>query len=126
MELKKFTRTELENRNSKSDAVIIIDNVVYDVTAFMEEHPGGVEVLLANAGKDASECFHRVGHSDVAFEWRQKFVIGEVVDAEKWEVLPREEYAHSPEPVTLASLLDVWGPPMALAFLAALFYLYFM
>ncbi|KAJ0182859.1 hypothetical protein K1T71_002228 [Dendrolimus kikuchii] len=122
MEVKKFTRKEIESRNSTSDAVIIIDNVVYDVTEFLEEHPGGMEVLLENAGKDASECFRRVGHSDFAFEWRQKFVVGEVVDEEKWEVRPREEPMYCEKPFTLSSLLDVWGPPLMLGLFATLVY----
>jgi cytochrome b involved in lipid metabolism len=32
---------------------------VYDVTEFMEEHPGGDEVLLACIGERSSTCFHR-------------------------------------------------------------------
>jgi hypothetical protein len=27
---------------------------VYDVTEFLENHPGGPEIIVANAGKDAS------------------------------------------------------------------------
>ncbi|KAG6460905.1 cytochrome b5-like [Manduca sexta] len=125
MALTKFTRSSLESRNTLRDAVIIIDNIVYDVTEFLEEHPGGAEILLDNAGKDASQCFHDVGHSDTAFEWREKFKIGEVVDEDKWEVKPREAYAvQEHDELTLASLLSVWGPPLVMAGISALLYMY--
>ena len=34
---------------------------MYDVTSFLEEHPGGKEVLLALAGSDATNAFEDVG-----------------------------------------------------------------
>lgn len=51
---------------------------MYDVTPFLEEHPGGDEVLIAASGKDATEDFEDVGHSDDAKEMMEKYFIGEV------------------------------------------------
>ena len=119
----KFTRQELEPRNHRGDCVVIIDNVVYNLTEFLDDHPGGVDVLLNNAGKDASQCFHEVGHSDIALDWRQKFVVGEVVDEDRWEVRARVVAAPAEaEPLSLSALLSVWGPPLLLAGLATLVY----
>ncbi|KAI3526000.1 hypothetical protein L1887_05143 [Cichorium endivia] len=39
---------------------------VYDVTPFMEDHPGGDEFLLAATGKDATNDSEDVGHSEDA------------------------------------------------------------
>ncbi|XP_046964787.1 cytochrome b5-like [Vanessa cardui] len=120
-----FTRKEVEERNHKDNAAIIIDNVVYDVTRFLEDHPGGVEVLLDNAGKDASRCFRDVGHSDDAKLWRSEFKIGEVVKEEQWEILCQEsETTQGRDELTLAGLLNVWLPPLALAALAIVAYIY--
>ncbi|KAJ0093401.1 hypothetical protein Patl1_25972 [Pistacia atlantica] len=41
---------------------------VYDVTKFLEDHPGGDEVLLLATGKDATDDFEDVGHSSSAKE----------------------------------------------------------
>lgn len=121
----KFKRKDLEARNHRQNANIIIDNVVYDITEFLDDHPGGVDVLLNNAGKDASECFHEVGHSEIALDWRKQFVIGEVVDEDKWEVKGREPPpVEPPEPLTLGSILSVWGPPVIMAAFATLIYIY--
>lgn len=120
-----FTRKELEGRNTRDDAVIVIDNVVYDVTAFLEDHPGGMEVLLDNAGKDASRCFHDVGHSDDAKEWRKRFVIGEVVPEDRREPYrpPKQYNDNSVDELTLSGILHVWGPPLVLSGIAILAYM---
>lgn len=56
-----FTLKELELINQKhrdgdksAMKFIIIDRKVYDVTEFLEDHPGGAQVLLTHVGKDAS------------------------------------------------------------------------
>lgn len=52
------------------------------MTKFLPEHPGGEEVLTTEAGKDATEPFEDVGHSDDARELIKKFYIGDLVDME--------------------------------------------
>lgn len=122
-----FTRKEIEQRSRRNDAAIIIDNVVYDVTKFLEDHPGGVEVLLNNAGKDASRCFHDVGHSDDAKNWRSTFKIGEVVVEDRWEVIKDEpNIVDSHHKLTLRGLIDLWTPPLAFAAIAILMYIYIL
>ncbi|PSS35464.1 hypothetical protein PHLCEN_2v1619 [Hermanssonia centrifuga] len=50
---------------------------VYNVTKFLDEHPGGDEVILAEAGKDATEAFEDVGHSDEARALLPDMLVGE-------------------------------------------------
>ncbi|CAA0838915.1 Cytochrome B5 isoform D [Striga hermonthica] len=51
---------------------------VYDVTSFLEEHPGGDDVLLTATGKDATFEFEDVGHSDDAQMQMKNFLIGHI------------------------------------------------
>lgn len=50
------------------------------------QHPGGEEVLLEQAGKDASESFEDVGHSTDARDLMKRYKIGEVVESERTKV----------------------------------------
>ncbi|KAF8447098.1 cytochrome b5-like heme/steroid binding domain-containing protein, partial [Kalaharituber pfeilii] len=63
-----FAFSEVKAHNSKKDLWVVIDGKVYDVSRFVDEHPGGEEVLLDVAGQDATEAFDDVGHSDEARE----------------------------------------------------------
>ncbi|KAK9063132.1 hypothetical protein SSX86_017002 [Deinandra increscens subsp. villosa] len=75
---KRFVFSEVSVHNKTKDCWLIIEGKVYDVTPFMEDHPGGDEVLLAATGKDATDDFEDVGHSDDARDLMQKYYIGEV------------------------------------------------
>ncbi|GAA5861609.1 hypothetical protein JCM3774_002644 [Rhodotorula dairenensis] len=57
---------------------IAIDHKVYDVTAFLSAHPGGKKVLLAQAGKDASEKFWQFHSKRVLDETAKPFLIGRI------------------------------------------------
>ena len=50
---------------------------VYDVTKYLDDHPGGAEVLLDVAGQDADEFFEDIGHSKEARSELAKHYIGE-------------------------------------------------
>uniref|UniRef100_A0A7N0RB59 Cytochrome b5 heme-binding domain-containing protein n=1 Tax=Kalanchoe fedtschenkoi TaxID=63787 RepID=A0A7N0RB59_KALFE len=67
---------DVSSHNQIKDCWLIIAGKVYDVTSFMEEHPGGEEVLLSATGKDATDDFEDVGHSDAAREQMETFCIG--------------------------------------------------
>ncbi|EXB83850.1 Cytochrome b5, seed isoform [Morus notabilis] len=75
---KVFAFDEVAKHNHKKDCWIIISGKVYNVTEFLEEHPGGDEVLLLAAEKDATDDFEDVGHSDTAREMMEKYYVGKV------------------------------------------------
>ena len=46
--------------------------MVYNVTPYMDYHPGGEEELMKAAGKDGTELFDQVGMlQSVLLEWMQ-------------------------------------------------------
>ncbi|WVN90412.1 uncharacterized protein L203_105648 [Cryptococcus depauperatus CBS 7841] len=76
-EEKLYTLEMLAQHNTKESLWMLLHNKVYDVTTFMDEHPGGDEVLLEEAGRDATEAFEDVGHSDEARKMLPKMFLGE-------------------------------------------------
>ncbi|XP_072956214.1 cytochrome b5-like [Typha angustifolia] len=69
---------EVSKHAATKDCWLIISGKVYNVTPFMDEHPGGDEVLLAATGKDGTNDFEDVGHSNSAREMMAKYCIGEI------------------------------------------------
>lgn len=60
-----------------------INGNVYDITKFLNEHPGGSEVIMEVAGQDGSEGFEDVGHSEDARDMLKEYLIGELPAEEK-------------------------------------------
>ncbi|KAL4750853.1 cytochrome b5-like heme/steroid binding domain-containing protein [Aspergillus terricola var. indicus] len=76
MSAKEFTFKEVAEHNSKKDLYMVIHDKVYDCSSFVDEHPGGEEVLLDVGGQDATEAFEDVGHSDEAREILEGLLVG--------------------------------------------------
>ncbi|KAJ5650698.1 uncharacterized protein N7484_004421 [Penicillium longicatenatum] len=77
-ETKEFTLKEVEAHNTKKDLYMVIHDKVYDCSSFVDEHPGGEEVLLDVGGQDGTEAFEDVGHSDEAREILDGLLVGNV------------------------------------------------
>ncbi|XP_012258739.1 cytochrome b5-like [Athalia rosae] len=85
-----FTRAEVKNNADPKSVWFIVHNKVYDVTEFLNEHPGGEEILAQQRGTDASEFYDDVGHSDEAIELKEKYLIGEIVESERSKTQPKK------------------------------------
>ncbi|KAI4314065.1 hypothetical protein L6164_027007 [Bauhinia variegata] len=75
---KLYSMEEASQHNTKEDCWVVIDGKVYDLSSYMDEHPGGDDVIIASTGKDATDDFEDAGHSDDARELMNKFCIGEL------------------------------------------------
>ncbi|KAI9847456.1 MAG: hypothetical protein M1837_002357 [Sclerophora amabilis] len=75
-ETKEFTYTDVSTHTAKKDLYIVVHDKVYNATTFVDEHPGGEEVLLDVGGQDATEAFEDVGHSDEAREVLDGLLVG--------------------------------------------------
>eukprot|EP00566_Odontella_aurita_P022781 CAMPEP_0113528404 /NCGR_PEP_ID=MMETSP0015_2-20120614/1823_1 /TAXON_ID=2838 /ORGANISM="Odontella" /LENGTH=135 /DNA_ID=CAMNT_0000426927 /DNA_START=130 /DNA_END=537 /DNA_ORIENTATION=+ /assembly_acc=CAM_ASM_000160 len=79
---KEFTLDEVAKHDKQDDCWLIIGNdntggpKVFDVTSYLDDHPGGAEVMLDVSGKDADEFFEDIGHSNDAREELKKYQIG--------------------------------------------------
>ncbi|XP_077295737.1 cytochrome b5-like [Arctopsyche grandis] len=67
---------EVTWHDNANDCWIIIYDRVYDITKFLQQHPGGMDVLLENAGRDVTLAFRGTGHSSAAVDALQKYYIG--------------------------------------------------
>lgn len=74
-----YTREMVAKTKGSGKTIVILHDKVYDVTDFLNEHPGGEEILNDHAGKDSTEDFNDVGHSQDAIELMKKYRVG-VID----------------------------------------------
>lgn len=70
-------QSELKKNNTAEKLWVQINNKIYDVTEF-KEHPGTWDVLLEQAGKDASKGFNDAKHPPRAFTMMDKYEIFEL------------------------------------------------
>ncbi|EDV19520.1 uncharacterized protein TRIADDRAFT_9293, partial [Trichoplax adhaerens] len=75
---KTFTRSEVTEHDKSESLWLVVHNKVYDVTNFMVEHPGGEEILLEMAGKDATIAFEENGHSVDARALMGNYYVGNI------------------------------------------------
>ena len=74
--------SEIQRHTAKNNCWLIIDGLVYDVTSYLNDHPGGFEVFLQNAGGDATKGFNNAEHSEQAKKDMANFLIGRAVENE--------------------------------------------
>uniref|UniRef100_A0A3B5PU37 Cytochrome b5 n=1 Tax=Xiphophorus maculatus TaxID=8083 RepID=A0A3B5PU37_XIPMA len=117
--VKYFRLSEIEEQNSFKSTWIIIHNKVYDVTKFLDEHPGGEEVLREQAGGNATESFEDVGHSTDAREMAASMVIGELHPDDRHKIA---------KPVVSQQSLGWWSnliiPTLAAAIVTLMYRMY--
>ncbi|GAA5935702.1 hypothetical protein JCM10213_003665 [Rhodosporidiobolus nylandii] len=77
MGLKTFTAEQVAAHTSPERGVwLVIEGHVYDVTRFLDDHPGGRKILLGKAGKDATDVFWQMHSKQVLEKTAKPFLIG--------------------------------------------------
>jgi cytochrome b involved in lipid metabolism len=92
-----ITPLEVSQHSTKHDLWVTIHDKVYNVTSFVDEHPGGEEVLLDVAGQDATEAFEDVGHSEEAREILSKLFVANLSKQVKTERVNLSRRPYDPE-----------------------------
>lgn len=78
-----ITQAEVQAHNSAESCYVTIGSKVFDITSFVEDHPGGGDLILEYGGKDitdilADEVSHT--HSDSAYEILDEHLVGFVAN----------------------------------------------
>lgn len=74
--LKLYSESDIKSHNTESDCWMIIHGLVYDTSKFLEDHPGGPEIMISNAGTDATNEFEQVFHSQQARTQLSDYLVG--------------------------------------------------
>ena len=80
-ELPEVTLDDVGLHNRPEDLWLAIDGYVYNLSEFLNEHPGGAKPLIKMAGKDATEKFMKVDKhysSEMVKTYLDKFRIAKI------------------------------------------------
>ncbi|KAL8434510.1 hypothetical protein Efla_000026 [Eimeria flavescens] len=81
LKLPEFTWDEIQEHTDEQSCWCVIYGLVYDLTKFLNVHPGTAHVLLEVAGTDATEAFEESSHSLQARVQADEFIIGRLKGA---------------------------------------------
>ncbi|XP_036608230.1 cytochrome b5 [Trichosurus vulpecula] len=123
--VKYYTLEEIQKHNHSKSTWLILHYKVYDLTKFLDEHPGGEEVLREQAGGDATENFEDIGHSTDARELSKTFIIGELHPDDRYKIKkPTDTYITTTD--NNSSWWTSWVIPAISALVVALMYRFYM
>lgn len=77
-----LTRADVEEHTSEESCYVTIGDKIYDVTDFLDEHPGGSDLILDHAGKDIEDILKDPvshPHSEVAYDILDESLVGFLV-----------------------------------------------
>eukprot|EP00760_Papus_ankaliazontas_P006343 PhM_4_TR13009/c0_g1_i1/m.40774 len=114
---KTLTLAEVKAHTTEKSCWFVIRDKVYDVTKFLDEHPGGREVLLDVAGGDATAEYDEVGHSNNADAMLKDYFVADLAEGDRGKA--KGGITKSGEAGTNMAVIVV---VLLIAILAAVFY----
>lgn len=86
-----FTKDDVASHNKADNLWIIVDEEVYDLTKFQDDHPGGKKILQRVGGKDASKQFWKYHNASILKKYKGQLQVGSLDTKAK-------QAAHAPAP----------------------------
>jgi acyl-CoA oxidase len=77
--VKTYTAEEVAKHNKDGDCWVILWDKVYDVSKFINDHPGGKDTLMEFVGKDGTEQFDLIHQDSVIKRYGPGLYIGNLV-----------------------------------------------
>ena len=90
-----IAQADVAAHNSADSCYVTVGSKVYDITPFLEDHPGGADLILEHASKDVAEVMEDVGshaHSEVAWEILDEHLIGFVATNKVIDAMAKTEH----------------------------------
>ncbi|KAI8075251.1 hypothetical protein BC940DRAFT_230200 [Gongronella butleri] len=92
--VKALTLKEVQKHHSRRSCWVIYKEKVYDVTLFLQDHPGGDDLILEYGGKDVTAIMQDEGshaHSEAAYDVLRDYCLGELTQPRHFKDKTREE-----------------------------------
>ena len=111
-ELPTIPVADVRSKNTKEQCYVTIGTKVYDVTDFVDDHPGGGDLVLQYGGKDVKQIMEdEVSHfhSEAAYDILDDSLIGFVADEAVMDVVKESEKPDNivPLPANKAGLKEL-------------------
>ncbi|KAJ4390013.1 hypothetical protein N0V93_007486 [Gnomoniopsis smithogilvyi] len=94
--------SEIAQHRSADSCWLVIHGKVYDVTTFLDKHPGGRAILLKQAGADATKEFDKIHSEDIVNDLPSGSFLGEL-DSSTAGALNAPQVADDTSAVTINS-----------------------
>jgi cytochrome b5 len=124
---KSFPMVEVARHSTEKDCWMVVNGLVYDVTSFLEEHPGGEDIMVDSSGRDATREFEDVGHSGEARAQLKELLIGALREPTEEELAIAAEEARTDPALakaaagsSMGALVAKWMFPVVIVGLAYL------
>ncbi|KAH6631111.1 cytochrome b5-like heme/steroid binding domain-containing protein [Chaetomium sp. MPI-SDFR-AT-0129] len=78
-----FTKAQVAEHKDEKSMFIIVDDGVYDIAGFLDDHPGGPKILKRMAGKDATKQFWKYHSKSVLEKYGPKLKVGTLKEEAK-------------------------------------------
>ncbi|KAJ5111116.1 acyl-CoA dehydrogenase [Penicillium argentinense] len=71
-----YSLEDVASHNQENSLWVIIDDKIFDLTSYLDDHPGGKKVLLSVGGQDATKKYHKYHRPAIMHKYGNDLCIG--------------------------------------------------